>query len=628
LPTEEYYQQKIAACTADVRRIQEKLNGMALLRLLTFAGICFFIYLLGKQYSSLLLVFLFCLAAAFILFLNIYFRWKDDRRLAEKLLFVNVNELGLLTGKPNQFPEGASFLNSDNYLDDLDIFGRGSLFHLINRTTTVKGRNALAGRLREPLQEPAAIVSQQTAVRVLAAQTHLRQWVTANGLLNEGKETDIDPGDIRDWLQTPPVLYNRVLRQAGIYLLIAFNLFGIYIWIDRNNYTLALLGAIISRIILAAVGRYVGKQHDQIDHKRELFDQYAGIFAAYNTIDAGDSVELAELRDRTKNAREGFRRLSSISNFLDFRKNGVVNVLLNTFLLFDLHGILRLERWKAAYRDSLAGWLEAIATIELLNSLATFAYNNPDFSYPLPVASASNTIATLAAGPGSPPAGDPVTGPHRPTPGEPAASGNALFIETTRVAHPLIPAARRIANDCSIGREEKLVLVTGSNMSGKTTFLRTLGVNVLMAQCGLPVCAATFVFTPMQLLTSLRIDDSLLEQTSYFMAELKKLQRIVHRLQTGAPALVLIDEILRGTNSEDKTYGSEHFIHRLLQYNCLSLFATHDLSLGSLEKPGTVSNYCFESVITNGELHFDYQLKRGVATNRNASFLMKKMDII
>jgi DNA mismatch repair ATPase MutS len=134
----------------------------------------------------------------------------------------------------------------------------------------------------------------------------------------------------------------------------------------------------------------------------------------------------------------------------------------------------------------------------------------------------------------------------------------------------------------------------------------------------------------MSLLTSLRISDSLQEQTSYFMAELKKLRKIVHQLQTGTPALVLIDEILRGTNSEDKTYGSEAFIRKLIRHHCLSLFATHDLSLGQLEAelPDTIRNYCFESVIENDNLHFNYQLQRGIARNRNASFLMKKMEII
>jgi len=599
LSTEAYYRQKIAEAETDIGRIRDKLNGMAVLRLAIFAGLCFCFYYLSKGTSAGLLAVMVALLAAFIICLNVYYRWKDEHRLHEKLLFVNTNELGGLQGQPNQFPDGAAFLSSENYLDDLDIFGRASLFHLLNRTTTVKGRNALAARLRASLTDPAAIAGEQAAIRALADQAHLRQLMTAHGLLNEEKEEDIDPDNIQQWLEAPPVLHTHPGRLVGIYLLIAFNVFAVGYWIASNNYTLALLGAFISRILLAALGKYVGRQHEQIDHKKALLDQYAGILAVFQTVDPQGSAILAELRERTVDARGAFRRLAGISNFFDYRTNGVVNIFLNTFFLFDLHAILRLERWKASSRAAFRHWLEAIATIERLNSLATFAYNHPDHTYPVPVD------------------GSPVSG------GSPT-----LFIEAKQVAHPLIPAARRVANDCVLGRDEKLVLITGSNMSGKTTFLRTLGVNLLMAQCGLPVCATHFSFTPMELLTSLRIDDSLLEQTSYFMAELKKLQRIIHRLQTGAPALVLIDEILRGTNSEDKTFGSEHFIRRLLQYHCLALFATHDLSLGSLESPGRISNYCFESVIEDGELHFNYQLQRGIARNRNASFLMKKMDII
>jgi len=604
LPTKEYYQQKIVAGNAEIRRLQDRLNGMALLRLLTFAGIVASIYFLTQEYSPLLLASAIGCTAAFIICINIYYRWKDDRRLQEKLVFVYTNELGLLSGTLNRFPDGAAFLSSENYLDDLDVFGRGSLFHLFNRTTTVKGRTALASRLCASLTEPAAITREQTAIRVLAAQDRLRQLLTAHGLLNEDKETDIDPGNFRLWLITPPILYKHTLRLIGIYLLIAFNTFAIGYWIARNNYTFALAGGFISRIILAACGKYVIRQHEQIDHKKALLDQYAGILAAFEAVDPQDSALLTDLRSQTVHAQVAFERLSGISNFFNYRTNGMVNLLLNTFFLFDLHAVLRLERWKAASHAAFPGWLESIAAIERLNSLATFAFNNPGYIYPLPVASAPDGLAPGAARP------------------------STLFIEATRIAHPLIPAERRIANDCSIGREEKLILITGSNMSGKTTFLRTLGVNCLMAQCGLPVCAASFTFTPLEILTSLRIDDSLLDQTSYFMAELKKLQRIIHRLQTGARALVLIDEILRGTNSEDKTFGSEHFIRRLLQYNCLALFATHDLTLGTLEQPGSITNYCFESVIEDGELHFNYQLQRGIARNRNASFLMKKMDII
>ena len=167
-------------------------------------------------------------------------------------------------------------------------------------------------------------------------------------------------------------------------------------------------------------------------------------------------------------------------------------------------------------------------------------------------------------------------------------------------------------------------------MSGKTTYLRTLGVSVILAQSGAPVCAATFQFTPMQVLTSIRVNDSLQEHTSYFLAELKQLRYIVDRLKAGIPALVLVDEILRGTNSEDKNHGSEAFIEKILQDDALCFFATHDLSLGKLEgqRPGLIKNVCFESTLKDNELVFDYKLRDGVAKNRNATFLMKKMGII
>jgi DNA mismatch repair ATPase MutS len=269
--------------------------------------------------------------------------------------------------------------------------------------------------------------------------------------------------------------------------------------------------------------------------------------------------------------------------------------------------MIALEKWKEANKAFFPRWIDAVGSIECLNSLATFAFNNPGYQYPEPMAAREPSSGASAD-----------------------ATSSPLFLSATKIAHPLIPAAERITNDFTIGQPDRLILVTGSNMSGKTTFLRTIGVNLLLAQCGAPVCADRFSFTPMQILTSLRVSDSLQEHTSYFMAELKKLQKIIHRLRTGEPSLVLIDEILRGTNSEDKTYGSEQFIRRLIQYQCLSLFATHDLSLGQLEQelPGIVANYCFESTIEDGNLHFDYRLQRGIARNRNASFLMKKMEII
>jgi MutS domain V len=620
------YRDQIAACTAAIRQLQNKLNGLSLLRLLLFVALCFTVYALKQGFSTNLFVLTILLAAGFIACINVYYNCKEERGLLEKLRFVSTNELDILAGQPNTFPDGAAYLDNDNYLDDLDIFGRRSLFHTLNRTTTARGSVSLADRLRQPLMQGEEIVRQQDAIRALTPQAELRRLLTATGLVMQetnatpgGSPSDLNTDNLRKWLDTPPRIANRIALRVGIALVEVFSLYAIYQLFASNTYTLVLLAFVVCRLVQVRYLKYIGQQHQLIGHNHKVLDQFAGILAVFNKTDTKDSVVLRDLRTHTGNAHTAIRRLSRLTNAFDQRLNLLVNLLLSNFFFYDLHCMIGLERWKAANRAEFLNWLDAVATVERLNSLATFAFNNPDNNYPEPIAAAT------AAPQGTP--AHVTDAASRPSQGT-AAPG--LFIEATGLAHPLIPAARRIANDLSIGHEERLILVTGSNMSGKTTFLRTLGVNLLMAQCGLPVCAASFVFTPMQLLTSLRISDSLQDQTSYFMAELKKLQKIIRRLETGAPALVLIDEILRGTNSEDKTYGSEQFIRKLLQYHCLSLFATHDLSLGQLEQtsPGALRNYCFESVIESGELHFDYRLQRGIARNRNASFLMQKMNII
>lgn len=580
-----FYEEKIASCTARLRVIKERLALLATLRLICFIGLCVTAYYLFIPLAILLL-------AGFIILVKLYFRMKDQKALEEKLLWVSTNEQAVLDSSPNGFPDGRDHLDSYSYLDDLDIFGPRSLFHLLNRTTTSHGNARLSGLLRAPLLDSDAILRQQQAIRVLTPQPDKRQLLTAKGLLAGEKEGNLH--SLTNWLSSPSRLYGRKMLTILRWLLVAYNLFAIGVYLATDLYAPLLIGVFISWAVTGSFLRYISEQHQLISKKQAILDQYAAVLAVFNTIDTQGSALLREEQTRTSSAHRAIRRLSQLASFFDQRLNVLVNIFLNSFLLYDLHVMAGLEKWKETYKANFHEWIDAVGNIESLNSLASLAFNNPEFVYPAPV------------------------------------QGPSLFVSATRLAHPLIPAAERVANDCTIGKDQRLILVTGSNMSGKTTFLRTVGVNLLLAQTGAPVCAGDFSFSPMQLLTSLRVSDSLQEHTSYFMAELKKLQRIIHHLQEGTPSLVLIDEILRGTNSEDKTYGSEQFIRKLLQYSCLSFFATHDLSLGSLEKelPGLVSNYCFESNISGDELHFDYRLRQGIARNRNASFLMKKMDII
>jgi hypothetical protein len=572
------------------------------LRVLVFAMLAVAIWQLIRDYSIGWVGGALGLAGAFIGAVNWYFRLKDRRLLWEKLLFVNTNEWAFQQGRPNGFPDGGTFMAGLIYGDDLDIFGPLSVFHALNRTTTVHGTEAFAGWLRQPLLSPEAIRGRQEAVKILTSQADLRRLLTAKGLLATpggaaGERAAAGAADLRtlaEWLNTPPRLYPLIWLRVLLALMTLTNIGLLLYGLSVGSYSPLIASIAVSWIITGYFSRYVHRQHQLIGQKQTILQQYADILAVFSGVDAGGSAPLEELRGKAREAHGAIRRLSRLTSSFDQRLNLLVFIFLNSLAFYDLQCVVALERWKARYRAAFPGWIVAVGDIEALNSLATFAFNYPGYVYPAP------------------------------------AEDQTLHIHATQLAHPLIPKERRVANDVKIGGEAQLILVTGSNMSGKTTFLRTVGVNLLLAQCGSPVCAAAFSFTPMQLLTSLRISDSLQEQTSYFMAELKKLQQIVASLETGSPTLVLIDEILRGTNSEDKTYGSEHFARKLLGYRCLTFFATHDLALGALETelPGRVANYCFESVIEQGDLRFDYRLQRGIARNKNASFLMKKMGII
>ncbi len=212
----------------------------------------------------------------------------------------------------------------------------------------------------------------------------------------------------------------------------------------------------------------------------------------------------------------------------------------------------------------------------------------------------------------------------------PIIDNDALTIEAKALGHPLMPYKDCITNDIVLGDNEKMIILTGANMSGKSTFLRSLGLNTLMSLIGLPVFAQSFRTPILDIFTSMRVTDSLKERASYFYAELKRLQNIVELLKQNKKMLIILDEVLKGTNSEDKLSGSIALIQKFVTYQSLGIIATHDLELGKMEEemPQLVSNHCFESIIKEKELYFDYKLGEGIAKNKNATFLMESMNII
>jgi hypothetical protein len=588
-----YYQQRIQQLQEHLRKVQQQLIAVSVARLISFLGVLIAGYYWIKSDGSTLLLSITVISLiVFIIFVKRAFRLNDEKALTSKLLFVNHNEAGILNHQQSKFPDGREFAAEAGYAADLDIFGPNSLYHLLNRTTTTHGTAALQQVLQKPELDTVVIRNNQKAIQQLAAQVEKRQLLTAHGLLHGEKEGNLH--EVFAWLQMPTVLYQLQWVRAIRWIMPAISMAGLIAFVVTDTYQWILPGIVVSWLITGSFAKRILLQHNLLSKKQSILEQYGSILQLFSEVESGDSIVLKKEKATAEEANKAIQQLSKLAGLFDQRLNLLVNFFLNSFLLYDIRCMYALDKWKTVNKEKFNHWIDGVGTIETLNSLSGFTFNNPDFSWP-------------------------------------ELQTEKMIISATALAHPLIPAQERVANDFTIGNEEQLMLVTGSNMSGKTTFLRSVGVNLLLAQCGAPVCASRFLLTPMNILSSIRVSDSLQEHTSYFMAELKQLQQIIRFLQTASsPSLILIDEILRGTNSEDKTHGSDQFIRKLLQYRCLTLFATHDLTLSVLEQelPGKLSNYCFESIIRDGELIFDYTLQRGVAKNKNASFLMKKMEII
>ena len=292
-----------------------------------------------------------------------------------------------------------------------------------------------------------------------------------------------------------------------------------------------------------------------------------------------------------RRASELLSDLTKMLDALDQRNNIIAYVFLNGSMLWELWQIMKIEHWREKYGLSLLGWIEAVGEFEAYSSLATFCFNN----------SSVNVFPEISEG--------------------------DFYLKGEGVGHPLLRRDRCVANDVEISLNPCFMVVTGANMAGKSTYLRTVGVNFLLACVGASVCAKSMTVAPALLFTSLRTTDSLADNESYFFAELKRMKCIIDALRRGDKLFVILDEILKGTNSVDKQRGSLALVRQFVAMGASGIIATHDLLLGSLADalPRKVENFCFDADIVDNELVFAYKIRRGIARNMNACFLMKKM---
>jgi DNA mismatch repair ATPase MutS len=329
------------------------------------------------------------------------------------------------------------------------------------------------------------------------------------------------------------------------------------------------------------------------DHIDQILKKY-GLLLAH--IDEQDfkSLYLTDLQTLTfyeqRSAHDHVKRLSDIVHQLGSFRNPLAALLLGGLFLYHLNMRTLMLKWKQRFGDHLFIWIQALGQFESLNSFAHFYFNNPEYVFP-----------TL---------------------------NDRFQIEFKNMGHPMVAKNESITNTLAL-QDSKFILLTGSNMSGKSTFLRALGINFALAKMGAPVCSDQAQIHPLPMMATMRHADSLSEGKSYFFAEVQKLKAVMAQLDKGR-CLLLMDEILRGTNSDDKILGSMRIVKRVMAQKALGLLATHDLQLCDLEQehPDQMANYCFESEIKNDELVFDYKLRKGVCKSKSATFLLEQNKII
>ncbi|SHM28846.1 MutS domain V [Chitinophaga jiangningensis] len=587
------YQQRIDAFKADIAKEQKTSSLLAWLRLAAFiAAVWGVVQFIRSGYNLPWLLLTLAGIVGFLLLLKRYIRSQDKLQLFKVLLELNEKELALVMAYVAGFPDGSEFIDDrHDFTGDLDVFGPASIYQHINRTGTLSGSRKLADSLRNPLQDARLIRDTQEALQVLTPMVDFRQQLTATATL--AKEEDQDKKEINLWMQMPlEFLGKQKINLLRWGLPVGF-VAAVFIYAFTGAYYWMLLSFSANWMFLLTYQKRILAQHNLMAHKERILSRFDSILQEVRTASFGGARLLLEQQAVANEADTALRKLAKISSALDQRMNLLVAVIINPILMYDLHCMVRLEKWKDDHRSDMNKWLDVIAQMEAWDSLATFAYNHQDFNWP-------------------------------------EVKEGKLLVTTKALGHPLIPVGECVQNDGEIGTKADFLIITGSNMSGKSTFLRSVGSNLLLAMCGAPVCAQHFEFTPMHIMTSMRIKDSIASHTSYFQAELLRLQHIIQQLKQGRKVFVLLDEILKGTNSEDKLTGSRSLIEHFISYTCLGMVATHDLELGHLEDtyPTRIRNYCFESTIKDDHLYFDYRMREGIARNKNATFLMKQMQII
>lgn len=584
----EFYTTQKTQLEEESKVLKRKLRQLEIVRFFVFLGIVFLIYLTFGIFPTVFIVIV--LGVLLFTFLVIkYTTLQKQKAIIDAKIIINKTEIDVLHQKFHHLDAGKEFVNTSHfYSNDIDLFGVGSFFQYINRTTTNDGKILLANLLTE--NKTTQILEKQRALKELSEKVLWRQHFVALASLVSVKDTS---ATISKWI----VIYKSIFSKSLALFPTFFSLISVVcialVSLGFLSFTFITIWFFMGLFITGGFIKKTSNLYSEIDTVRATFRQYHPLLNQIEK-EAFSSKILKEkqqiINSETKKASLIFKQFSKILDAFDQRNNIIIAVLGNGLFLTEIRNACNVEKWISKYKHTIERWFEVVAFFDAQNSLASFHFNHPKFVFP-------------------------------------EISSSKEIIKASNLGHPLLISEKRVANDFSIYKEE-FFIVTGANMAGKSTFLRTVSLAIVMANCGLSICAERFKYHPIKLLTSMRTSDSLSEDESYFYSELKRLKFIVDKIET-EDYFIILDEILKGTNSKDKAIGSKKFVEKLTKSKSTGIIATHDVSLCELENEfSTIKNYYFDADIINNELVFDYTLKNGICKNMNASFLLKKMEIV
>lgn len=586
----QYFENLSTNSRQTIRSFKNRLLRISIFRLIVFCVAAILVYFFWKS-TAVVVVVVIVSIAVFLFLIRIYTDLKSQLKSEQVFLANCLTELEIIKGNWRERDGGEEFIDSLHpFSSDLNVFGKHSLFQFLNRSKTRLAKDRFAEWLQNPLTNADEIISERNRIADFSKHPEfLMRLLSHAEFLELDKKTmaDIETWSVEKEFSRSKFFWFFTTLFVPAFAVTATILYAVDV-LYFNQYLLCLL------LPAAVVGLKLKEHQKRFATLARLLNNMEQMDAMLQLIKSEnfDSPEVAHMFENVKlvESEIGLSALRKIAGAIESRNNVLVSIVLNLLLAWDFQCARRLENWKNEYGTLLPQWLLLANEIETYASFSIFVFENPSFIYP------------------------------------DFTTQNDFAIRDVR--HVLMDN-RAIPNSLNIEDPLRFIIITGANMAGKSTYLRAVGTTLLLAMRGLPVNAKEMRFKPTKIFTSMLSADSLGENASYFFNELSRLRQMITVLENDEPLFVILDEILKGTNSIDKAEGSKQFMKKLLTLPVKGLIATHDLSLCKLSDsyPEKITNRKFEVGFENEELVFDYKLEEGVCQNMNASFLLKKMGL-